>query len=582
MILIIVQSTIIISLALCIAGVLRKQSAATRHAILSAGLVSSIILPFAIDSLPRSKSSSGQGLYIRVQKQAGAFWTSDNHVMLPPAAARVPARTLNHLFGWIWFGGTAIAGIVLLFGAVRIVRLSSRARSLGSIRWTGAAHEIAARLRIKRPSRLLQTEYGVLGTWGIMRPRIFLPKDAVDWSDQRVRVVLTHEFAHIQRFDWPVQILAELARGLYWFNPLFWFACRWLRLESEHACDDVVLNAGFDPKDYAAHLLELARALRSSDGAWSTVLAMARLPNLERRFIAMLNPSVNRGSASRATMVALGTVALCMTLPIAAMRPPAAVRQNISMLPAKFAAPSVPVSGGKPGTAPPSPVVVKKTVISAKPAPPAPQQAVANGRLVGTIYDSTGAVVPGVRITVSVRGTTFDSTVSNETGSFEFRTLPEGRYSLAAELPGFMPFRSSLIDVKSNESVVQNVFLSVSTVSQRVEVTAAGRRRPPVPAAVPQRIRVGGNVIAANLISQVKPVYPQTARDAGIEGLVHLQGIIGTDGVFMMLRVVSSNNADLAAAALEAVKQWRYRPTLLNNQPIEVLTDVEVAFSLAE
>jgi periplasmic protein TonB len=113
-------------------------------------------------------------------------------------------------------------------------------------------------------------------------------------------------------------------------------------------------------------------------------------------------------------------------------------------------------------------------------------------------------------------------------------------------------------------------------------VTAAGQPRPPAPQTTPQRIRVGGNVIAANLISQVKPVYPQSARDAGIEGLVHLQGIIGRDGNFLTVYVVSSKDRDLATAALDAVKQWRYKPTLLNGEPIEVVTDVEVEFTLAQ
>jgi beta-lactamase regulating signal transducer with metallopeptidase domain len=64
----------------------------------------------------------------------------------------------------------------------------------------------------------------------------------------------SHEVAHIERCDWLVQVLAEAARTVYWFNPLFWLLCRRLRAESEHACDDVVLNAGINANDYAAAL----------------------------------------------------------------------------------------------------------------------------------------------------------------------------------------------------------------------------------------------------------------------------------------------------------------------------------------
>src|SRR5207247_8990963 len=91
---------------------------------------------------------------------------------------------------------------------------------------------------------LLQSNTALLVTFGVLRPRIILPRDSATWSDDRLNVVLTHELAHIQRFDWLVQMLAEIGRIIYWFNPLFWILCRRLRHESEHACDDAVLNGG--------------------------------------------------------------------------------------------------------------------------------------------------------------------------------------------------------------------------------------------------------------------------------------------------------------------------------------------------
>src|SRR5262249_10550659 len=153
-------------------------------------------------------------------------------------------------------------------------------------RWSSAANEVSSALKLKRRVRLARSEPVVLGTWGVLRPRILLPQESETWSDDRIRVVLAHELAHIKRFDWLLQLLAELAVSVYWFNPLFWIVCRRLRSESEHACDDVVVNLGVDPKDYAAHLLELARTLKNSGAAWSTVLAMAQPPSLERRFVA--------------------------------------------------------------------------------------------------------------------------------------------------------------------------------------------------------------------------------------------------------------------------------------------------------
>ena len=89
-------------------------------------------------------------------------------------------------------------------------------------------------------------------------------------------------------------------------------------------------------------------------------------------------------------------------------------------------------------------------------------------------------------------------------------------------------------------------------------------------------------VIAAALVSQVKPVYPQNARDAGIEGTVRLQAFIGADGSLIGLSALSSPDRDLTSAAIEAVRQWRYRPTMLNGEPVQVLTTIEVQFQIAQ
>lgn len=96
----------------------------------------------------------------------------------------------------------------------------------------------------------------------------------------------------------------------------------------------------------------------------------------------------------------------------------------------------------------------------------------------------------------------------------------------------------------------------------------------------PQRIRVGGGVISANLITKVAPVYPPLAKQARIQGTVSLTAIIGADGAVQNLEVISGHPL-LVQAAMEAVKQWLYKPTLLNGNPVEVITQVDVNFTLA-
>ncbi len=96
-----------------------------------------------------------------------------------------------------------------------------------------------------------------------------------------------------------------------------------------------------------------------------------------------------------------------------------------------------------------------------------------------------------------------------------------------------------------------------------------------------QRIRVGGNVQAAMLVRQPKPVYPPLARQARIQGTVRLNAIIGRDGRIQNLAVASGHPL-LVPSALEAVKQWVYRPTMLNGEPVEVVTVIDVNFTLSQ
>lgn len=97
---------------------------------------------------------------------------------------------------------------------------------------------------------------------------------------------------------------------------------------------------------------------------------------------------------------------------------------------------------------------------------------------------------------------------------------------------------------------------------------------------VPKRIRVGGQVAKARLTRQVRPQYPSLARQARIQGTVKLAAVISKDGSIQKLQVLTGHPL-LVPAALSAVKQWRYKPTLLNGEAVEVLTNIDVNFSLS-
>src|ERR1700731_4021653 len=110
-------------------------------------------------------------------------------------------------------------------------------------------------------------------------------------------------------------------------------------------------------------------------------------------------------------------------------------------------------------------------------------------------------------------------------------------------------------------------------------VIGGGGGAPPPPKPAQTRIRQGGQVQAAKLVNKVQPLYPPLARQTRISGMVRLHAIIGKNGGVEQLEVMSGHPL-LVQAALDAVKQWRYQPTQLNGDPVEVDTTIDVIFSL--
>lgn len=139
-------------------------------------------------------------------------------------------------------------------------------------------------------------------------------------------------------------------------------------------------------------------------------------------------------------------------------------------------------------------------------------------------------------------------------------------------------------DTFSSSFAGPNIGLDASVVSTLPAIIAAPPQpRPIAPVAkVPEKPRlVGGDVQAAKLIRKIIPQYPPLAKQARISGTVQLTGVIAKDGSIEQLQVVSGNPL-LVPAALAAVKQWLYRPTFLNGQPVEVIAPIDVIFTLSQ
>ena len=199
-------------------------------------------------------------------------------------------------------------------------RLTRTAREVGDPAWLRLFDEAARQSQVGRPVRLLQSAGELMPmTYGTRRPTVVLPASADGWTEDRRRAVLLHELAHVARRDCFVQKLASLACALYWPHPGVWWAARRLRTERELACDDLVLAAGAGPREYAGHLLDLARSLGAAP-APATALGMARARQLEHRLVAVLDAARNRAVLHRGGLAVAIAASIAVLLPMAALR----------------------------------------------------------------------------------------------------------------------------------------------------------------------------------------------------------------------------------------------------------------------
>jgi TonB family protein len=438
---------------------------------------------------------------------------------------------------------------VLAVGLLRLARLASNARRLSDGVWVDSARQICQEYGVRRHVTLLHSHHpSLLVTWGLWHPKILLPAAAARWDADRVRVVLAHELAHVRRRDWPFQLAAESLRCLYWFNPLVWLACRRLRQESEQACDDAVMNRGVDGAEYATHLVQIARELHSR-GPWVPAPSIARSTTLERRIKVMLDSQVNRRPLSRLA----GATALLGLLAV-----------------------TIPVTG----------VVVAQ----------------AFGTVGGSIVDPMNGALPGVTLVLTNTQSQAKYEVrSDRAGRYEFVGLTAGEYLLEAQMPGFAVLRGRL--TVAGQSVQQDLKLEVGTLSESITVRAkAGsseyalttvnqpardmaaiertlrQREQKCVSASPGAASGGGNLQPPLKLRDVRPYYPPSAVNAGVEGAVVLRGRIGTDGTIDEVNVVSSPHPDLSQSATEAVREWQFTPTLLNCAPIAVNIGITVTY----
>jgi hypothetical protein len=149
------------------------------------------------------------------------------------------------------------------------------------------------------------------GSVGWFRPKILLPQAWRNWDSEKLRAVLAHERAHVRRRDWLIRFTSHVNVCIFWFHPLAWWTERELARLAEEACDDVALSEINDRDEYAAALVDVARAAAAGGGVLNwRIISMARDSNVVRRVNRILDRRIQVskpfGRLAWATLFACG------------------------------------------------------------------------------------------------------------------------------------------------------------------------------------------------------------------------------------------------------------------------------------
>lgn len=348
LVLFIAKATLVLLAALLGASALRRSTAGARHLVWLAALVGVLALPvlariptLRLSVLPATigdtrlpmiaatndaaaNDPAGPQLAPTREPAAPIIVGEQSHVApalgLPQHSTGDVQSIVSTLL--VFWAGVALSLLAwLVMGAVKVHRIIESGRELSSVDWTTPLCEVADRLDLEAPPRLVVSdEIEMAFAARALTPTIVLPRTAESWSDDRRRAVLFHELAHIKRHDLIGHTLGRIACALYWFHPLVWTAAKKLRAESERACDDLVLTCGARPSEYAQHLLDMVTSVRRH-GAPVMAMPMARKKEFEGRMLAILDPAIRRAAPGRAQALTVIATLGALSLTIAAVAP---------------------------------------------------------------------------------------------------------------------------------------------------------------------------------------------------------------------------------------------------------------------
>jgi TonB family protein len=574
------QSTVCLVLAALLVRMLGHRAAQWRYRVwLAASL--KFLLPFAVLTalgarlpLPGMAPTPTVTVSVAMQAVGEPFGASPDAsspslaVLARLAALLPPGRTVSFALFGVWSVGT----IALIW--VRARRRRHLRRLIASSlpvtfgrEWT-LMEQVRGGLGVRsRVALRLSPAFLEPGVVGVFSPTILWPAALSErLTDEEMAAIFAHELIHVRRRDNLAAAVHDALKTIFWFHPLLWWLESRLLEDRERACDEAVVQLGSEPPTYARSILKVCNFCLQSP---LPSVAGVTGANLKQRVEDIMSAQPAR-PLNVIHRVALGlVVAAVLAGPV--------------------------VVGAQTGT----------------------------GHVSGVVTDQSGAPVPGVEVAaVPVDAQAAQKAITDETGRYAL-DLPPAQYELQARKNGFRVTRAALF-VNRGADVQRDLQLNVGGITESVSVgsqagsndgrtaadylelakqyyeqgkfveaqratwaalerlrTASTQAPQPAadPAAGPGPVRVGGDIRPPAKVRHVDPVYPVEAKLAGVSGIVIVDATVGVDGSVRDARVLRGNPM-LSEAALGAVQQWVFTPTLVSGAPVEVMMTVTINFTL--
>ncbi len=589
------KSVTVLGAAWLVTFLLRRRSAAVRHALWTAAFAALLALPFLSMALPilsvPIKGPLTAGLVFQTDVSAAyqrhAPRTGDQAMTASPLKSEPSLPDLSQFLMLLWAAGATVSFAQMFTGWVAMQRLRRRASPFSEPDLVS----LAKLFEIDQEVNLLETPQGSMpATYGLLRPAIFMPVDSAEWSVDRRRVVLLHELAHVRRRDSAMQLLARTALSLYWWNPLAWFAWREFLKERERAADDMVLNAGACASEYASHLLEIARSMHSTAALEYAAVAMARRSQLEGRLLAILDSSRQRKNPRRALSVLASLLAVPIIAPLAAVQAqsdqqqaPASDRVSVSSVAGLIQQGDTALEQGNFN---PAKTLYQRALTALGSGPERAKALLHLGVAELATKNIEEAIVDFEKAQEADSAKTGEARMWMAIARQRQNDLPaaSGLYqsALAAQDPNsaatatILELYGQLLSQQGQYEQAKMITDQAAAIRKAQAAQMLATSQP----SSPDVYQIGGDVKAPTLIFKVEPEYSQEARLAKYQGSILLSVEINVAGNAQNIKVIRGLGLGLDEKAIDAVRRWRFQPGTKFGEPVTTAAKIEVNFRL--